>query len=119
MSTTPAPDQSAKAAAAITDALFASPDAVTHSTARLIAAALHPGPGSALQQLAATGRFSPDVLRREVLALRVPTNREPWRQALVRYLDSVRARSHPWARSAVRSRGPALRHERSSRSPFA
>jgi hypothetical protein len=107
MSTTNTPDQSERANGAITDALFASPGVTTHATARLIAASVHGGTGTALERLAATGRFDPVVLRREVEALSVGPAREEWRLALIRYLDSVQRRTHPWTRTTSRRREPS------------
>lgn len=98
MTTNPPPDQTDNASAVITEALFASSGAITHSTARLIAAALHTGPETPLQAFAASGRFDPDVLRREVTALAVTARQRPWRDALLAYVDAVQVRTHPWSR---------------------
>lgn len=115
-----APDQSDAAYKAITEALFTSHGAITHATARLIAAAIHGGPGSALEELAATGRFDAAVVRREVDGLHLPSVHEPWRHALLAYLDAIQRRTHPWARSGAQRRPiQPSRREMHGQGPFA
>lgn len=99
------PDQTEKANDAITESMFASSGTVTHGTARLIAAALHTGPETALQAFAASGRFDPDVLRREVIALVVTPRHRRWCDALLSYLDTVQVRTHPWSRGFAPDKG--------------
>jgi hypothetical protein len=94
------PDQSWEAADAINADLFASDGVIPHATARLIAAAIHPGPGSALEHFAATGQFDVGILLREVSQLAVPRTHTPWQAALLGYLRDVQAR-HPWTRPVV------------------
>lgn len=98
-----APDQTERAKARITQGLYTADVVVDHATARVIAASLHGGPGTALEQFAATGRFDVAILTREVAALNVARRQEVWREALLRYLDVARAKQ-PWTRAT------ALRH---------
>lgn len=63
---------------------------ISASTARLIAAALHPGAGSALEHFAATGRLSPDAALREVEAHhRIAAYQLPWLIALWDFLEQI------------------------------
>lgn len=101
MSTTnhAAPDGTGPAIRAISQAIYLDGDVISHGTARLIAAAIHPGAGSHLQHLASSGQFDRAVLIHEVEHLVVQPFHEPWRSALLEYLRAPRS-IHPWARSA-------------------
>lgn len=95
-----APDESGRASRLITQAIYLDGDVITHVTARLIAAAIHPGPGSALERLAASGQFDAAVLRRELNDLSLEPFQRPWRDAVLTYLDAVRV-DHPWTRPVI------------------
>lgn len=92
-----APDMSARASQAITDALARGDEHIDHATARLIAAAIHPGPGTALETFAASGRFDVVMLERELRQNRYAFPQDLWREALLGYLDWQRSRQ-PWMR---------------------
>jgi hypothetical protein len=104
--TTHAPDESGKAIRKINEALFLDGDRITHATARLIAAAINPGPGSALEKLASTGQFDTAILRHELEQLIVAPFQQPWRDAVLGYLNGLN-RTHPWTRPVIipRERG--------------
>lgn len=54
--------------------------------AQLIAATVHEGPDTALGQFASTGRLSPEAALAELNDVHVPIEREPWLDALGRYI---------------------------------
>lgn len=97
---THAPDESGKAIRMISEAMFLDGDRITHATARLVAAAINPGPGSALKKLASTGQFDAAILRHEVENLAVAPFQQPWRDAVLGYLNGLN-RVHPWTRPVV------------------
>jgi hypothetical protein len=61
-STTSSPDQGDRARRQINAAIYDHPDHLSERTARLIAAAVHPGEGSALAHYAGTGERRSDLL---------------------------------------------------------
>lgn len=69
-----------------------SPD-IDEGIARLIAAAIHDGPDSALHQFAATGDLIADDALRELGDAKVPLEREGWVDALGRFIISGGRRS--------------------------
>lgn len=112
--TASAPDESAKAYQRITEAIAHAQGPIDYATARLIAAALHPGPGTALEQFAATGRFDLVVLEHELRMHRYPMVQEVWRGALLTYLESKR-RQQPWMRGISPRHRRRLEEERAAR----
>lgn len=54
--------------------------------ARIIAATIHHGPGSALERFAGTGRLDPQSALEEINAVRVPLEREGWVDVLGRFI---------------------------------
>lgn len=62
------------------------PDMQNESLARLIAATLHDGPGTALEQFAATGTLDAQGSLEELNRVRVPLEREAWVDALGRFI---------------------------------
>jgi hypothetical protein len=86
ITTTAAPDQSEKALQIITLMLSLDPEAQSETLARIIAATIHDGPGSALERFAATGHFDPETMLEELNDVRVPFEREDWVDALGRYV---------------------------------
>lgn len=111
---TNAPDESAKAYQRITEAIAHAQGPIDYATARLIAAALHPGAATALEQFAATGRFDLVVLERELRMHRYPMAQEVWRGALLTYLESKRWQQ-PWMRGISPAYRRRLEAERAAR----
>lgn len=64
----------------------ADPEAQDESLARLIAATVHDGSGSALERFAATGSLDAEAALSELNDVRVPWEREAWVDALGRYI---------------------------------
>ncbi len=86
ITTTAAPDQSEKAVQIITLMLALDSEAQSETLARIIAATIHNGPGSALERFAATGHLDPETMLQELNDVRVPVEREDWVDALGRYV---------------------------------
>ncbi len=61
--------------------------------ARLLAATLHDGPGSALEHFANTGELDAETALRELGEVTVPLEREGWVDALGRYIINGGRRS--------------------------
>lgn len=61
--------------------------------AQMIAAVLNDGPNTALHYFGQTGRLAADMALAELNDLEVPLEREPWLDALGRYIISTRNRS--------------------------
>jgi hypothetical protein len=80
-----APDQSDKARELITLMLTLDPEAQSHLLARLIAATLHGGKGSALYEFASTGVLRLERARDELNWVEIDTEQEDWADALGRY----------------------------------
>ena len=80
------PDQSLQAIIAINSMLALDHESQHRTLARLIAATVHSGPGSALYEFASRDElFAEDVLR-ELNEVVVPREREGWVDALGRYV---------------------------------
>lgn len=94
---TAAPDESEKARDLIAAAISRGDDHIDHATARLVAATLHPGAGTALERFAATGHFDVVTLERELRINRYPFPQELWRGVLLSYVGWQRTRQ-PWMR---------------------
>jgi hypothetical protein len=80
-----APDQSEKACKLITLMLTLDPEAQSHLLARLIAATLHGGKGTALHEFASSGTLDLERARDELNWVQVDTEQEDWADALGRY----------------------------------
>ena len=61
--------------------------------AQLIAASIHDGPGSALERFAGTGILDAEAALAELNDVTVPIEREPWLDALGRYIITAGKRS--------------------------
>ncbi|GMM97589.1 hypothetical protein [Microbacterium sp.] len=61
--------------------------------ARLLAATLHDGPGTALERFAATGELDAEAALSELGDVTVPLEREGWVDALGRYIITKGGRS--------------------------
>lgn len=84
--TTATPDQTDKARQLIEIGLAMDPEARSETLARLIAASLHHGPGSALERFATTGVLAGQTALNELNQLRVPLDQEGWIDALGRHI---------------------------------
>lgn len=84
--TTAAPDQSERASQIVELWLTLDVEAQHVTLARVIAASVHPGPGSALELFAGTGHLDAQQALEEVNAARVPLEQEDWLDALGRYI---------------------------------
>lgn len=81
-----APDQTDRAQELIELWLTLNIEAQDEALARLIAAAVHAGSGSALERFAATGHLDPEAALDEINRARVPMEREPWLDSLGRFI---------------------------------
>lgn len=79
-------DQSEKATFIIEAWLALDHEAQDISLARLIAATIHAGPGSALERFAGTGELDAQKALEELNDVTVPIEREPWVDALGRHI---------------------------------
>lgn len=74
----------------VTDAinlgLTLDPEARSETLARLIAASIHDGPGTALEAFASTGTLDPQAALDELNHVRVPIEHEGWIDALGRFI---------------------------------
>lgn len=66
---------------------------IDEGIARLLAATMHDGPGTALHQFAATGALIADDALRELGEVTVPLEREAWVDALGRFIINGGRRS--------------------------
>lgn len=62
------------------------PEAQDESLARLVAATIHAGPGSALERFAGTGHLDAEEALAELNEVRVPWEREGWVDLLGRFI---------------------------------
>ena len=83
-----APDQTNRAHELITLWMDLDPETQDITLARLIAATVHAGPGSALEQFAGTGTLDPETALAELNDVRVPLEREAWVDLLGRFILS-------------------------------
>ena len=81
-----APDQTERARELIELGLAMDPEARSETVARLIAASIHSGDGSALERFAATGELDRQNALAELNLVRLPLEREGWVDALGRYI---------------------------------
>lgn len=82
------PDQTDRAQELIELWMSVDPEAQAKALARLIAATLHAGPGSALERFAGTGKLDPEGALTELNKVRVPLEREGWVDLLGRFILS-------------------------------
>jgi hypothetical protein len=87
-STLTTPDQTDRAQEIIELWMSVDPEAQDTVLARLIAATLHGGLGSALERFAGMGELDPEAALQEVNDVRVPLEREAWVDLLGRYILS-------------------------------
>jgi len=79
-------DQAETALRILDDYSDGSTDVADTGIARLIAATLHDGPGSALDHFASTGELDAEAALRELGEVTVPLEREGWVDALGRFI---------------------------------
>lgn len=87
------PDQTRRAQEIIEIWLTLDHEAQDRALARVIAASIHAGPGTALEQFAATGTLNAEAALREINQARVPLEREAWLDSLGRFIISNGGRS--------------------------
>ncbi len=80
------PDQTDKAREIITLMIALDPEAQGHTLARLVAATLHGGSGTALERFASKGQLDSEAVLAELNELRVPLEQEDWIDVLGRYI---------------------------------
>ncbi|MDF1478769.1 hypothetical protein PYV02_06685 [Leifsonia sp. H3M29-4] len=90
---TATPDQTDKARQLIEIGLAMDPEARSETLARLIAASLHHGVGTALERFASTGVLNRQDSLNELNQLRVPLEQEGWIDALGRHILTRGGRS--------------------------
>lgn len=83
---TAVPDETDRARELIELGLTLDPEARSQTVARLIAATIHSGGGSALERFAATGALDRQSALTELNLVRLPIEREGWVDALGRYI---------------------------------
>jgi hypothetical protein len=91
--TATAPDESEKARQLIEIGLAMDPEARSQTLARLIAASLHDGLGTALETFASSGQLNAQRELEELNDLRVPIEQEGWIDALGRFVLTQGGRS--------------------------
>ncbi len=84
--TSAAPDNTDRAKQLVELGLALDPEARSETLARLIAASLHTGDGTALERFAATGLLNHQAALTELNDLRLPFEREGWVDALGRHI---------------------------------
>lgn len=82
------PDQTERADQLIALWLTLDQEAQYEAIARIIAASVHPGPGSALERFAGTGVLDAQVALDEINQARVPLDQEDWLDHLGRFILS-------------------------------
>lgn len=92
-STITTPDQTERARELIELWLTLDHEAQDEMLARLIAASVHSGTGSALERFAGTGQLDPQAALDEINQVRVPLEREAWLDALGRFVLARGGRS--------------------------
>ena len=80
------PDDTEQARQLIEIGLHMDPSARSETLARLIAASLHDGPGTALEAFASTGELDAQAALEELGDVRVPIEQESWVTALGRFI---------------------------------
>ncbi|QAY74263.1 hypothetical protein ET445_13935 [Agromyces protaetiae] len=79
-------DQADTALQILDDWSYGDTDVADEGIARLLAATLHDGPGTALEHFASTGELDAEAALRELGQATVPLEREGWVDALGRYI---------------------------------
>jgi hypothetical protein len=86
-------DETARARFVIEAWLALDPHSHDGSLAQLIAASIHGGSGTALERFASTGILEGEAALAELNDVEVPIEREPWLDALGRYIIAAGKRS--------------------------
>lgn len=79
-------DQSDTALQILDDFSYGDTTVADEGIARMLAATMHDGPGSALETFAATGQLDAERALNELNEVTVPLEREAWVDALGRYI---------------------------------
>lgn len=80
------PDQTERANQLIELWLTLDVEAQEATLARIIAASVHPGPGSALERFAGNGELNAQAALEEINQARVPLEQEAWLDSLGRFI---------------------------------
>ncbi|MDL9980102.1 hypothetical protein [Microbacterium candidum] len=86
-------DQADTALAILDDWSDGNTDVADEGIARLLAATMHDGPGTALEHFAATGELDAEAALAELNEVTVPLEREGWVDALGKYIVTRGGRS--------------------------
>ncbi|MCC4907787.1 hypothetical protein [Microbacterium sp. cx-59] len=86
-------DQSDTALQILDDWSYGDTNVADEGIARMLAATMHDGPGSALEAFAATGQLDAERALNELNEVTVPLEREAWVDALGRYILTEGGRS--------------------------
>lgn len=86
-------DQSDTALQILDDFSYGDTTVADEGIARMLAATMHDGPGSALQAFAATGQLDAERALNELNEVTVPLEREAWVDALGHYILTTGGRS--------------------------
>lgn len=86
-------DQAQTALAILDDWSEGRNDVADEGIARLLAATMHQGPGTALEHFAATGELDAEAALAELNEVTVPLEREGWVDALGKYIVTRGGRS--------------------------
>lgn len=86
-------DQAGTALAILDDWSDGNTDVADEGIARLLAATMHDGPGTALEHFAATGELDAEAALAELNEVTVPLEREGWVDALGKYIVTRGGRS--------------------------
>jgi hypothetical protein len=81
-------DQTDRATTLVESWMSVDPEAQDTALARLVAATLHHGPGTALERFAGTGTLKAESALAELNDIRVPIERECWVDLLGRFILS-------------------------------
>lgn len=86
-------DQADTALQILDDWSYGNTDVADEGVARLLAATMHDGPGTALEQFASTGDLDAEKALAELNEVKVPLEREAWVDALGHYIVTKGGRS--------------------------
>lgn len=87
------PDQTERARELVEVWLTLDHEAQDIALARIIAASIHAGPGTALERFAATGTLNAEAALEEINQAQVPFEREAWLDSLGRFIIATGGRS--------------------------
>jgi hypothetical protein len=85
-------DQADTALQILDDWSYGDTSVADEGVARLLAATMHDGPGTALEQFASAGELDPERALAELNSVQVPLEREAWVDALGQYILNTGSR---------------------------